>query len=290
MFRILSPDNFLLMIDGAPFEGKPTTNFEVSRRRNGLARMLVHNEPAWLDEVVLDMVWQSLTSYHAYAVSALAGDNNDIQWCTVYQNQFARYPAADRTYVEYINPGSPSQPLSVDVDLGAIQSDGFPLTVTVQVNLETNGSGAIVSTASEVLDAVLADTEARQYVFGTLKSGDDGTGIVAALALPLASTYYIINTLYDAFQYKDLLTILFKREGAFDARANMRAYQGQLTDFPEQLIAFTKAGAQSLPVLLEQLRSGPEVFSFPLQVYRDGAFTSETHWTTFAPSWYTRGY
>ena len=67
-----------------------------------------------------------------------------------------------------------------------------PLSVTrsgnvVTVNVATNGSSVATSTAAQVRDAINASDEAKHLVRAELAPGNDGTGVVTALAsTPLA--------------------------------------------------------------------------------------------------------
>lgn len=98
--------------------------------------------------------------------TSLAGANNDLDF-------IARDPGGkgNGITVAYVDPGAASQALSVTVAGSAIT-----------VNLATNGGSAITSTAAEVAAAILANFNAQRLVNVTNKSGNDGTGVVTALA------------------------------------------------------------------------------------------------------------
>jgi hypothetical protein len=68
-----------------------------------------------------------------------------------------------------VNPGGPDSPLSVDVD-------GNDITV----NLGTDSSGALVSTAAEVVAAINSDAAASGLVFAYTYRGSTGNGVVPA--------------------------------------------------------------------------------------------------------------
>ena len=71
--------------------------------------------------------------------------------------------------IALIDPSGNSQPLSVDYDDGVIT-----------VNLATDGSGDITSTAADIIAALNADVEASALIYAELASGSDGTGVVSA--------------------------------------------------------------------------------------------------------------
>jgi hypothetical protein len=70
-----------------------------------------------------------------------------------------------------VNPGVPNSPLTVDVD-------GDDITV----NLATDSSGALVSTAAQVVAAINADPAANDLVFAYTYRGSTGNGVVPATA------------------------------------------------------------------------------------------------------------
>jgi len=55
-------------------------------------------------------------------------------------------------------------------------------SLAIVVNVKTNGSGDPISTAAEVRDAVNASLAAYSLVYAVRKSGNDGTGVVAAIS------------------------------------------------------------------------------------------------------------
>lgn len=103
--------------------------------------------------------------------TSLTGTNNDL----TYTSKLANVGANSIT-VAYVNPGTASAALSVSVTGTAIT-----------VNLATNGSSAITSTAALVAAAVAGSTPAAALVTVANATGNDGTGVVTALtATPLA--------------------------------------------------------------------------------------------------------
>jgi hypothetical protein len=73
--------------------------------------------------------------------------------------------------VRYVNPGTANAALSVSVAASAIT-----------VNLATNGSSALTSTANDIVKAVNLFPAADALVWAQLAPGSDGTGIPAAFA------------------------------------------------------------------------------------------------------------
>lgn len=136
-----------------------------------------HYEPASIAPQVLDLAstinWpafkagaledlESSLHPHAFLRTALAGANNDIDWV-----QLA--PGAAAVSISYVNPGNN----------GVLAIAGSAAAVVV--TLATSGVGAITTTAAQLL-AALAASPASQYVAGKLATGNDGTGVVTALA------------------------------------------------------------------------------------------------------------
>jgi hypothetical protein len=98
--------------------------------------------------------------------TSLTGNNNDLVFTAKEAGT-----EANSIRVRYVDPGAPSASLSVGVS-------GNDITV----NLATDGSSVITSTATQVKDAVNAHATAKNMVSAALKSGNDGTGVVTALA------------------------------------------------------------------------------------------------------------
>ena len=102
---------------------------------------------------------------NASLTTALSGTNNDLTYTAVKYG-----PAGNNIRVRYVVAGA-STPLSVAVS-------GNDITV----NVATNGSSAATSTAAQVRDAVNANVDAGRLVRAENATGNDGTGVVAALA------------------------------------------------------------------------------------------------------------
>lgn len=101
---------------------------------------------------------------HEFLVTSLTGTNNDL-------NIIARDPAVTDITVALIDPAANNAALSVEVT-------GHDIVV----NLETGAGGAITSTAAQVAAALAASAAARDLVVVSNASGNDGTGVVTALA------------------------------------------------------------------------------------------------------------
>jgi hypothetical protein len=126
-----------------------------------------------IDATLLEMGPANIYVYEKPAsvlTTALTGTNNDLR----IEAQRGGVEGNSIT-LALVDPGGNSLPLAVSVAGSAIS-----------VSLATNGSGAIISTAKQVRDAINAEARAAGLVKATLKSGDDGTGVVVALtATPL---------------------------------------------------------------------------------------------------------
>lgn len=98
--------------------------------------------------------------------TAMAGANNDLVF-TAKLGGAAGAPLS----VRLVDPAANSATLSVSVS-------GYDITV----NLATDGSGVITSTASQVSAAIADSTEANALVAVANAAANDGTGVVTALA------------------------------------------------------------------------------------------------------------
>lgn len=107
--------------------------------------------------------FQSTKSAKASLTTALTGTNNDLQYT-------AKTDGASTVTVRYVVAGV-STPLTVSVAGSAIT-----------VNVATNGSSAAISTAAQVKTAVDGNGPASALVSVANAAGNDGTGVVTALA------------------------------------------------------------------------------------------------------------
>lgn len=101
-----------------------------------------------------------------------AGDDNALTYTAVTAG-----PGGDAISIEYVDPAANDASLSVGVVGDAIT-----------VNLATGGGGAITSTAADVLAAIEASGPAAALVTVAIDAadtgaGDDGSGVVTAMAL-----------------------------------------------------------------------------------------------------------
>lgn len=101
----------------------------------------------------------------ALLTTALSGSNNDLTFSAV-----DRGTSGNSITVAYVVSGN-STPLTVAVSGSAIT-----------VNVATSGGGAATSTAAQIKAAVEAAVDAGRLVSVTYPSGNDGTGVVTALA------------------------------------------------------------------------------------------------------------
>jgi hypothetical protein len=102
---------------------------------------------------------------HAFLETAMSGTHNDIAFV-------AKAHGAGGTSIRItIAVAGNSTPLSVSVS-------GNDITI----NSATGSGGAATSTAAEVIAAILASPAANALVHAILVPGNDGTGVVAAVA------------------------------------------------------------------------------------------------------------
>jgi hypothetical protein len=104
----------------------------------------------------------------AALTTALTGTNNDLTYTSKATGN--NYSSGNSIRVRYVVAGN-NTALSVSVS-------GSDITV----NVATDGSGNPTSTAAQVRTAVLASVPAAALVDVTLAAGNDGTGVVTALA------------------------------------------------------------------------------------------------------------
>jgi predicted secreted protein len=89
-----------------------------------------------------------------------------------------------------VNPAAINQSLDVTVTAAA-----------VVVSLATDGDGVITSTATDVLDAIEADSDADELLAVTLADDSDGTGICATLAAVQIAMWRLIVPGLRSFQF-----------------------------------------------------------------------------------------
>lgn len=109
----------------------------------------------------------ALLNTHEFYVSSLAGADNDILFV-------ARASGASDLTITLVDPSANNAELSVS------RSGSPPWDIVV--SLETGPAGAIVSTAQDVIDAIIADQDSAPYMHAELAPGNDGSGVVTALA------------------------------------------------------------------------------------------------------------
>lgn len=138
---------------------------------DGRVKYIQSGDAAWTEVGSLDTA--------ATLTTALTGTNNDLIF-TAVQKGFLTNPArgilGDGVTIAYINAGA-SKSLVVSVS-----------TLAISVQLATDSSSVITSTASQVLAALNSDTTVQSILVATLAAGNTGAGVVTALtATHLAS-------------------------------------------------------------------------------------------------------
>ena len=103
---------------------------------------------------------------YATLTTALVGNNNDILYTAR-----KRGISGNIIQVQYVDPATPSQPLTFDL-VGSL----------IKVNLRTNASSQIVTTAEEILTGISEASHVKSLVKPVLAAGNNGTGIVTVLA------------------------------------------------------------------------------------------------------------
>jgi flagellar hook-associated protein 1 FlgK len=106
---------------------------------------------------------------YARLETELSGDNNGIVYSAVDKGE-----PGENVSVEYVNPGAANQPLTIAVAGGKIT-----------VNLATDAAGVVVTTAADIIDAIVNDvggSGARNLVNVTRAAGQDGSGRVTAMS------------------------------------------------------------------------------------------------------------
>jgi hypothetical protein len=123
--------------------------------------------------VIASIGGQAAGSYDTVATltTTLTGTNNDLKYTSK-----AASASGNSIRVRYVDPGGNNAALGVTVS-----------TNDITVNLATDGSGAITSTAAQVKTAVDGSAPAAALVSVANATGNDGTGVVTALAFTALS-------------------------------------------------------------------------------------------------------
>lgn len=118
-------------------------------------------------EEAVEIGYNALGGYTSYAelTTNLSGGNNNIRYVARDAG-----PDGEEISVSYVDPGEPEQSLSVSVE-------GKEITVS----LATDSTGAVVSTAVNVINAIIGNAAAHALVHIEIKSGETGLGIVTPM-------------------------------------------------------------------------------------------------------------
>lgn len=112
----------------------------------------------------------------ATLATALTGTNNDITFTA-----FTKGPPGNSNSVTYVNPGTANAALSMTIT--PAPGTQIACTADLVISLATNGSSTITTTAQQIIDLLTANANAvRPYFSFALSGGNDGTGVVTALA------------------------------------------------------------------------------------------------------------
>jgi hypothetical protein len=131
-------------------------------------------------------------SYYSYT-TALTGNNNDLIWTS-------RQAGATGYTIAYINPGAPGAEASIEF------SD-----TDILVNLATNGSSVITTTANDIISLVSNSDEVSALVKVNNADDNDGSGIVTALSQQsfagnTGDKRYTFNMIFDSeFTVRDAI-------------------------------------------------------------------------------------
>lgn len=106
-----------------------------------------------------------LSGTKAFLTTGLTGVNNDITWTSRNYGS-----AGNILQVQYVNGGN-SQSLTVSV-----------VASLIRINLATNGSGVITSTAAQLIFLVSGNSSASSLISGAFSASENGTGLVTVLA------------------------------------------------------------------------------------------------------------
>lgn len=105
------------------------------------------------------------SSANAKLTTKLLGTNNNLLYTSIEQTT-----DANKISIQYTYPGIPGQSLSVTVT-------GFD----INISLATDGTSQIITTATQIKDAVNSNPNANILVTVTNAPGNDGSGLVAAM-------------------------------------------------------------------------------------------------------------
>ncbi len=137
--------------------------------RSGVRRLFARNpaKGAFVnDGTAKDVLGTVVVAKQATLVTALAGTHNDLKYTAKVAGT-----VGNATRITYVVAG-----VSTALTVAVAGND-------ITVNVATNAGSAAISTAAQVLAAVQASVAATAKVSVELATGNDGTGVVTALAL-----------------------------------------------------------------------------------------------------------
>lgn len=126
--------------------------------------------------------------------TSLAGDKNDLLFK-------ARKAGNQGISLEYLNPSLPDQTASISIDLSN----------KITVNLATNSSSQVVTTANDIISLVNNNPEILNHIRVYKADDNDGTGIVtelseASFSAGAGSKRFTFNMIFDSqFSVRDVI-------------------------------------------------------------------------------------
>lgn len=115
-----------------------------------------------------------LSNTKATLSTALTGTHNDLVFTSTETGD-----AGANITVTYVDPAGNSQSLAVTTSVALYLGK---ICRKIRVSLATGGGGAITSTAAAIHAAIEAEANANALVTVANKAGNDGTGVVTAMA------------------------------------------------------------------------------------------------------------
>jgi hypothetical protein len=120
-----------------------------------------------------------------FSTTACSGSPGTASQAVYLESKLYGQNGGNLTRAQFRNPGAANSPLSVTVTPTGVN----PGQADIVVNLQTSATGALASTAAQVVAAINADPAASALVTAFPYGGQTGTGIVPARALVSLSDF-----------------------------------------------------------------------------------------------------